>query len=504
MIHEQQIDWLNNLLPADAACDGEHAIDLQQFLQTETLLNSSYRDRLCGALHVLLELADTAPHVLDKLEPSLLDGMMCEIDHRLSTQLDDILHDPQWQALESHWRGLASLLAEADPQQNVYVDLLDVDKINLQDDFAECSDLSQSILHQQIYQQEYDMPGGEPYTAIISAFEFDASAPDLQLLKDLTSVAAKAHCPIIANVSPRFFKRESFADVLAIDDLPVFLDRADYINWQAFRESEAARYLGLCMPQLLARLPYGEQNPTRGFYYEERMQIDRWQNYCWMPASFAFAANIVKSFQEHGWCVNIRGPESGGKVQPVLLHQYDLGYGLQTKIPTQALIAESRELQFSECGFIPLSYYKNRDYACFFSANSAHKPPLFKHEAACANSRINARLPYVFLSSRLAHYLKVLQRETIGSNTTANELEQQLTTWLQTLVTKMNNPSAELAASHPLRDAYVKVEALADQPGVFQVDLFALPHFQIEGMDVKLSLVTQLPGKSQHLESLNN
>ncbi|QMU35576.1 type VI secretion system contractile sheath large subunit [Escherichia coli] len=227
--------------------------------------------------------------------------------------------------------------------------------------------------------------------------------------------------------------------------------------------------------------------------YVEEVKGPDHEKYLWTSASFAFAANMVKSFVNNGWCVQIRGPQAGGAVADLPIHLYDLGTGNQVKIPSEVMISETREFEFSNLGFIPLSYYKNRDYACFFSANSAQKPALYDTADATANSRINARLPYIFLLSRIAHYLKIIQRENIGTTKDRRVLELELNTWIRTLVTEMTDPGDELQASHPLRDGKVIVEDIEDNPGFFRVRLFAVPHFQIEGMDINLSLVSQMP-----------
>ncbi|HBZ8318468.1 TPA: type VI secretion system contractile sheath large subunit, partial [Klebsiella pneumoniae] len=242
------------------------------------------------------------------------------------------------------------------------------------------------------------------------------------------------------------------------------------------------------------RLPYGPDTvPVRSFNYVEQVKGPDHEKYLWTSAAFSFASNMVKSFVNNGWCVQIRGPQAGGAVKDLPIHLYDLGTGNQVKIPSEVMIPETREFEFASLGFIPLSYYKNRDYACFFSANSAQKPALYDTADATANSRINARLPYIFLLSRIAHYLKMIQRENIGTTKDRRLLELELNTWVRSLVTEMTDPGDELQASHPLRDASVVVEDIEDNPGFFRVKLYAVPHFQVEGMDVNLSLVSQMP-----------
>ncbi|MNS87657.1 hypothetical protein D3C72_1216050 [compost metagenome] len=233
--------------------------------------------------------------------------------------------------------------------------------------------------------------------------------------------------------------------------------------------------------------------PVRAFNYTEAVKGPDHNRYLWANASFSFAANMVQSFIKNGWCVQIRGPQAGGLVEDLPIHLYDLGTGNQAKIPTEVLIPETREFEFANLGFIPLSYYKNHDFACFFSAHSAQKPALYDTKEATANSRVNARLPYIFLLSRIAHYLKLIQRENIGTTKDRRLLELELNSWIKTLVTEMTDPGDELQASHPLRDARVIVEDIEDNPGFFRVKLFIVPHFQIEGMDINLSLVSQMP-----------
>ncbi len=272
------------------------------------------------------------------------------------------------------------------------------------------------------------------------------------------------------------------------------MEKAEYTRWKSFRETEDSRYIGLLTPRFLLRLPYGQDStPVRTFNYEEDVQLDNHDNYLFGNPVFAFAGNIAKSFADNGWAVNIRGPEAGGKVDNLPLHLQDNGKGYEKKMPTEMLISETRELEMANHGFIPLSYYKNSDYACFFSANSVQKPHEYADAGANANSMINARLPYIFLVSRLAHYLKVLQRENIGTTKSRQRLENELNEWLQTLVTKMKDPEPELIATHPLRDGKVSVYEIPENPGYYRVDLAAQPHFQIEGVDVQLKLVAQMP-----------
>ncbi|MCW2457511.1 UNVERIFIED_ORG: type VI secretion system protein ImpC [Rahnella aquatilis] len=478
-----------NLAPVDQLSD------INAWRDEADMAEAGANQRVTAALGVFLEqLRQSGTQKVDKLDKALLDQMIGELDHQLSQSLDQILHHPAFQRVEGVWRGVEHLVSRTDFRQNIKIELLDLSKDALREDFEDAPEIVQSGLYQHTYCAEYDQPGGEPIAALISAYEFDASAQDVALLRNISKISAAAHMPFIGSVGPTFFMKENIEDVAAIKDIGNYFDRAEYIKWKSFRDSEDSRYIGLTLPRVLGRLPYGPDTvPVRSFNYVEEVKGPDHEKYLWTNASFAFAANMVRSFTNNGWCVQIRGPQAGGAVEDLPIHLYDLGTGSQVKIPSEIMISETREFDFSNLGLIPLSYYKNRDYSCFFSANSTQKPALYDTPDATANSRINARLPYIFLMSRIAHYLKVIQRENIGTTKDRRVLEQELNRWLSGLVTEMTDPGDALQASHPLREGKVVVEDIDDNPGFFRVRLFAVPHFQVEGMDVNLSLVSKMP-----------
>ncbi|WP_260175484.1 MULTISPECIES: type VI secretion system contractile sheath large subunit [Paraburkholderia] len=423
-----------------------------------------------------------------------IDHDLATLDRMLGSQVDAVLHHPTFQTLESGWRGLQFLVERTDFRSRVQIEVLDASKETLRQDFEDAPDLTQSGLFIQTYTQEYDTPGAYPFAAIIANYAFDAGAPDIALLRSLSKVAAAAHMPFIGAVSPEFFGRTSMEEVAGIRDLPGYFERATYLKWKAFRETEDARYVGLTLPRFLARLPYGaDTSPVRAFNYVEDVRSDGSRAFVWANAAFAFAVNLVRSFVRNGWCLQIRGPRAGGLIPDLPVHLYDLDTGGLGKIATDALIPETREFEFAGLGLIALSYTSNHDYACFYSAHSTQKPTVYDTPDASANSRINARLPYIFLLSRIAHYLKMIQRENIGTTKDRRLLELELNNWVKELVTEMKDAGDELQASHPLREARVEVHDIEDNPGFFRVALYVVPHFQIEGMDVSLSLMSQMP-----------
>ncbi|WP_404389742.1 type VI secretion system contractile sheath large subunit [Pseudoalteromonas phenolica] len=470
-------------------------VRLDSFRDPQKLAETQSNERLTAAINVFLDMASQNNQDISRIDKTLLDEYIAKVDTIISEQLDAILHHKEFQQVESAWRSLRYLITRTPNNANVKVELLDVNKEVLREDFEESPDTTQSALYKHVYTSEYDTPGGEPISTIVSNFEFDCSATDISLLQEISRVSAAAHCPFLGSVGAKFFLKDNLEEVSKIQDLASYMERAEFLRWKNFRESEDSRYVGLAFPRFLMRLPYGEMNPIRNFNYQEDVSAADHENYLWGNATFAFAANIISSFHDHGWSVNIRGPQSGGRVDNLPLHSYEAGRGSETKIPTEVLVSETKELEFANQGFIPLSYYKNSDFACFFSANSTQKPQVFETPEATANARINSRLPYIYLVSRIAHYLKVIQRENIGSSKPRHELEQQLNDWLGALVTKMNNPDESLIATHPLKDAKVSVSEIPGNPGYYRVSTYVVPHFQVEGIDVRLALVGQMPGE---------
>jgi type VI secretion system protein ImpC len=448
---------------------------------------------LSNALAMLIHSVVSSGREVEHVDKTLVDGLIAELDAKISGQVNAIMHHPDFQKLESAWRGLKFLVERTDFRRNIHIEILNVSKEELRLDFEDVPEPVQSGLFKHVYVQEYDQPGGEPIGAIIGNYEFSNHPQDIALLGNLSKIAAGCHAPFIGAVGSQFFGVHDIDEIPRLPDLAPIFDRTEYAKWRAFRETEDSRYVGLTFPRFLLRLPYGQETiPTSTFHFEEDVQGNH-GDYLWGNASFAFAATMARSFGDHGWCVNIRGPQSGGLVEDLPLHFYEASGETTVKIPTEVLISDRREFELSELGFIPLSFYKNKDFACFFSANSAQRPKKYLSADATANSRLSARLPYLFLVSRLAHYLKVIQRENIGAAKEREDLQKELETWIKTLVTDMKDPGADLKARCPLSAASIQVTDIADNPGFYNVEMMVRPHFQIEGVDVSLSLVSRLP-----------
>lgn len=431
-----------------------------------------------------------------RISTPVLDDMIAEIDAKLSRQIDEILHHAEFQKLESAWRSLAFLVDRTDFRENNRIEVLNVTKEELLDDFEDAPEVAKSGLYKTVYSAEYGQFGGKPYAAMIGNYEFGHGPQDLKLLQDIAAVAGMAHAPFIAAVAPQFFGVDDFTSLPNLKDITSILEGPQYVKWQSFRASEDARYVGLALPRFLLRLPYGEAvNPVKGFDYEEYVS-DSHHRYSWGNAAFAFATRLTESFGNFRWCANIIGPQGGGCVQELPLHQYQALGALQTKIPTEVLVSERREFELAEEGFIALTMRKGSDNAAFFSANSVQKTKFFgngkEEKEAELNHKLGLQLPYVFIVSRLAHYMKVIQRENIGTWKERGDLENELNLWIRQYVSDMDNPMPGVRNRRPLRQAEVAVEEVAGEPGWYRVCLKVTPHFKYMGAYFTLSLVGKL------------
>lgn len=431
-----------------------------------------------------------------RVNKNLIDRMIDELDCRLSTQMDEIMHHPDLQQVESAWRGLKLLVDCTDFSQNISIEVLNASKQDLYDDFEDAPDLTKSGLYKLAYTAEYGQFGGEPVGAIIANYEFGPNSVDMKTLQNAAGVAAVAHAPFIAAAGPKFFGLDEFEGLPDLKELSSNFEGPQFAKWRSFREMEDARYVGLTMPRFLLRAPYDpDENPAKAFNYRETV-CDSHENYLWGNTAFAFATRLTDSFAQYRWCPNIIGPKSGGAVVDLPVHLYENMGGTEAKVPTEILISDRREFEIAEEGFIPLTMRKGSDNAVFFSANSVQKPRYFGNNEEGKkqelNFRLGTQLPYMFIINRLAHYLKVLQRENIGTWKDRVELQKELNHWVASYVADQENPSAEVRSRRPLRSAAVTVEDVEGQPGIYRVNLQVRPHFKYMGADFELSLVGKL------------
>ncbi len=433
-----------------------------------------------------------------KVDRQALDAMIRSIDERLEAQVNEILHHPKVQKLESAWRSLRFVVDRINFTQNIRLDLLDVDRDTLQAEAEEYpADVTGSGLYKIAYSSAYGIHGGKPYGVMNLDLALGPLARDVGLMQYVARVASIAHIPTFANAAPDMFRKKGFERMEGMSDLKALFDKGpEYAAWKSFRASEEARYLGLCMPRFLLRLPYdAKEKPVESFSFNEDV-TGKHQNYLWGMASNTMITRVADSFAKYGWAPNIIGPQSGGTVGDLPLHHYPAMGEIQTKIPTETEIPDPLELELSEEGFIPLVYRKESNNACFMSANSVQAPKKFEGSpTADANHRLGTQLPYMFIITRLAHYIKMLQREQIGSWKERSTLERELNTWIGQYVSDMDDPAPAVRARRPLREAQVTVEDVEGQPGWYQCGIRVRPAFKYMGAAFTLSLVGKLDKK---------
>jgi type VI secretion system protein ImpC len=472
---------------------------LESLLQKEFKpKTSSAKDAIETAVKTLAEQALAGVATISDDAVKSIEAMIAAIDRKLSEQVNAILHHADFQSLESSWRGLSYLVNNTETDETLKIRVLNISKKDLAKTIAKFKGTAwdQSPLFKKLYEEEYGMPGGQPYGALVGDYYFDHSPPDVEILSGMAQIAAASHAPFLSAANPSLMNMESWQELSNPRDLTKIFQSAEYAPWRSLRDSDDARYLGLTMPRVLGRIPYGSKtNPVEEFAFEEDTEGAKHDKYTWMNAAYAMAVNINRAFKLYGWCSRIRGTESGGIVEGLPVHTFptDDG-GVDMKCPTEIAITDRREAELAKNGFMPLSHYKNTDYAVFMGAQSLQKPAEYSDPDATANANLGARLPYLFAVCRFAHYLKCMVRDKIGSFKERKDMENWLNGWiLQYVDGDPANSSEETKARRPLAAAEVKVEEVPGNPGYYSSKFYLRPHYQLEGLTVSLRLVSKLP-----------
>ena len=482
-------------------------VQMQELGDLSSLLKKEFKPRtdtaeqaVESAVQTLAQqaLANTAL-VKDDVVQSI-EAMISALDAKIGKQLDKILHHPDFQQLEGAWRGLHYLVNNTETDETLKIRVLNVSKKDLGKTCSKVKGTAwdQSPLFKQLYEQEFGQLGGHPYGLLVGDYQFDQSPPDVEIMRGMAQVAAAAHAPFLASPKPSLFQMESWQELANPRDLTKIFQTPEYAAWRSFRQSDDSKYIGLAMPRFLARLPYGANTmPAEGMTYEEESLGGKHEQYVWANAAYAMAANITRSFKQYGWCTSIRGVESGGAVANLPSHTFatDDG-GVDMKCPTEIAISDRREAELAKNGLMALVHRKNSDFAAFISANSIHQPAEYEDAAASANAALGSRLPYMFATCRFAHYLKCIVRDKVGGFASAASMQQFLQSWILNYVDGDPEGSSEMVkATHPLAGAEVVVTENKSNPGYYSAQFFLRPHYQLEGLNISLRLVSELPSQ---------
>ena len=424
-----------------------------------------------------------------------LNQRIAQIDSLLSSQLNAILHHAEFQKLEASWRGLHYLVMNSETGTRLKIRVMNASKKELLDDAEKATEVDQSAVFKKVYEEEYGTFGGFPYGLLVGDYEFGRHPQDIGLLEKMAGVAAAAHAPFIAASSAGMFDLASFTELGVPRDLAKVFESSELIKWRSFRQSEDSRYVGLCMPHVLSRLPYGPKTiPVESFNYVEDVDGTDHSKYLWGNAAYALATRITNAFSLYGWCAAIRGVEGGGLVQGLPVHTIETPEGdIGVKPPTEVAITDRREKELSDLGFIPLCYSKDTDFAAFFGTMTANEPKKYDTPQATANANLSSQLQYILAASRFAHYLKVMMRDKIGSFASRDDVDQFLNRWIADYILLADSGSQEARARLPLREARIDVSEIPGKPGCYRAVAFLRPHFQLNELTASIRLVAELP-----------
>jgi type VI secretion system protein ImpC len=424
-----------------------------------------------------------------------INSRVAQIDHLISLQLNEILHHPAFQKLEASWRGIKYMMDQSETSSMLKIRVLNVSKKELLRDLQRAPEFDQSVMFKKVYEDEFGIFGGEPFGALVGDYEFSKHPEDIELLEKVSQVAAGAHAPFLTAASPELLNLDSFSQLGEPRDIGKIFDSTEFAKWKSFRASEDSRYVGLTMPRVLMRLPYGKDTkPVDDFNYEEGVDGTDHSKYLWGNAAYALGARLTQAFAQYGWCASIRGVEGGGLVEGLPTHTFRTDEGdVALKCPTEVAITDRREKELADQGLIPLVHCKGTDYAAFFSVQSSNKPKKFDKAAANANARLSAQLPYILAVSRFAHYMKSIMRDKIGGFMSRGQCQTFLTQWIMQYVTDDDQASAATKAKFPLREAKIEVSEIPGKPGAYRAIAFLRPHFQLDELTVSLRLVAELP-----------
>lgn len=460
-----------------------------KFLESVNAFTFDYTDPTDGSL------------VIGELKTELTE-LQSKNDQDIAKEIDKIIRDPAFKSIESSWRALEYLVKNTDFSKDIRIDFIDIAKSELAEDFtANRTDIPNSFFFKRVYTQEYDQYGGQPFSAIIGLYEFENTKKDRDWLATMGRISNLAHCPFISSVGPKFFVGED--DIFKLSDirnLSGHMAQPQFDDWNEFRDTEQAAYLGFTVPRFMIRRPYDvTTNPAGDLKYTENMSADTklgiHNNYCWGNSAILFAHNLVKSFEETSWCQTIRGPKNGGYIEHLPRHIFEIGGLTLEKAPVEIVLPDYRELDFAKSGFMALVNKKNTSSACFFSCQSIKLGKKFKDDNDTKNSQMVSNLAYTLSITKIAHYIKCIMRDNIGGSADAAFISKVINSWLNNYVTTVVNPDDLTLRRYPFKAISVETVEREAEIGWYDCKVKVLPHIQFEGLETELQLETRLGTK---------
>lgn len=480
----QPSDFMKRMLE-----EGQMALDKSQIPYAVTLIGQFAKDLLADG-------GQEGEDAKKKDAAALMDDRISEIDNLLTRQINLVMHEPSFQALEASWKGLHFLVMNTETSTRLKLRVMNVSKRELLKDLQKASEFDQSALFKKVYEEEFGTYGGDPYSFLVGDYEFGRHPEDIELLEKISGVAAAAHAPFISAAYAKLFDMQDFFTLSQPRDLSKIFESAELIKWRSFRDSEDSRYVSLTLPKVLLRLPYGPETVVvEGFDFKEEVDGSDASRYLWGNPAFILAQRITNAFAKFGWLAAIRGVEGGGLVEGLPAHTFKTPAGdIKLTCPTQVAITDRREKELNDLGFMAILHCKGSDKAAFFGGQTTNQPKKYNTDEANANARTSAMLPYVLNASRFAHYIKVIMRDKIGSFLTKDNVSDYLNTWIASYVLIDDGAANEIKARYPLREAKINVTDVPGKPGSYKAVVFLKPHFQLEELTTSIRLVADIPG----------
>ncbi len=433
---------------------------------------------------------------------------IARLDGLLTNQVNVILHHPDFQSLESAWRGLAYLVERAEEGREIIeedgergtidIRVLNISRRELERDFDRAVEFDQSAMFRKVYEEEFGTAGGTPYGMLIANYSFTNHPDDVELLGQMSGVAAAAFAPLITSAAPELLGLSDFSRLEQPLNLEATFEQKEYVRWNSLRERPDAQFLGLTMPRVLMRKPYDDDGSVAaGFRFREDVEGPDRSRYLWGSAALAFGAVAIRAYAASGWFADIRGfvrgRTEGGLVTDLPSDSFHTDRkGVAVKSSTEVSLTDNDERALCQLGFIPLSDCADTEYSVFYSNQSAHKPQQYDDPLANANAKISSMMQYVLCCSRFAHYLKVLARTKIGSFSEAREIENWLNSWLVEYTLGDDRARPEMKARYPLREAECLVSPVPAEPGAYRLTINLRPHYQLDQLAASVRLVARI------------
>jgi type VI secretion system protein ImpD len=432
----------------------------------------------------------------------LIDQLVAMIDDLVTEQVNAVIHHPKFQALEASWLSIHRLTGTAALNPRIKLRVLDIRWSEICRDFERALEFDRSNLFRKIYEDEFGMPGGEPYGLLIGDYQIvhrrgpGRATDDVAAVQELSRIAAAAFAPLLLGAAPEIFGLDSFAEFSLPRDLRTSFQLPEFQRWSGMQENSDSRFVGVLLPRILTRQTYRDDD-TRidGFRYEESSGSH--QTMLWGNAAYAFAGVVMRAFDESGWFTHLRGGvlgvEHGGLVEDSEIPWFDTdARHVATIFPGETMMEDAQESEVSELGFIPMVRANGTSLGVFCANGSIQRPRTYDRLAASVNARLSSMLQYVLCVSRFAHYIKVMGRDMVGSIKSAEELERKLQSWIFQYVSDTDTDSLETLARYPLQEARIEIKELSGKPGSYYCTALLKPHFQIERVDTSFRLITEL------------